>query len=203
MLQKLVWRRKLMRICKFAEIILKNCADASHLLGGFFSKYFNFRGKFANFCHSFRKQYYRRIRMDFWKSFAALWPWDRRHMVEQCAKNQYWKFETNIPRKGIAWPQSKYPHSRVCERFIYIPTIDICLFWYRKYVDRCWEYINRSQTHECGNWDWGRAVPRKGIHKWDFRCSAGLYTVFIVRYASKKYHAVYLRLYKCFSRPLQ
>jgi hypothetical protein len=23
----------------------------------------------------------------------------------------------------------------------------------------------------CGNWDCGRAIPRKGIHKWDFRCS--------------------------------
>jgi hypothetical protein len=34
-----------------------------------------------------------------------------------------------------------------------------------------WEYINRSQTHECGNWDWGRAIPRKEIHKWDFPCS--------------------------------
>ncbi len=22
-----------------------------------------------------------------------------------------------------------------------------------KYVDRSWEYINQSQTHECGNWD--------------------------------------------------
>ncbi len=32
--------------------------------------------------------------------------------------------------------------------------------------------INHSQTHECGNWDWGRAIPRKGIHKWDFLCSA-------------------------------
>ncbi len=21
------------------------------------------------------------------------------------------------------------------------------------------------------NWDWGRAIPIKGIHKWDFRCS--------------------------------
>ncbi len=30
-----------------------------------------------------------------------------------------------------------------------------------KYVDRSWEYINRSQTHECGNWDWGRAFPAK------------------------------------------
>ncbi len=40
-----------------------------------------------------------------------------------------------------------------------------------KYVDRFWEYINRSQTHECGNWEWGRAIPRKGIHRWDFPCS--------------------------------
>ncbi len=30
------------------------------------------------------------------------------------------------------------------------------------------QYINRSQTHECGNWDGGRGIPRKGIHKWDF-----------------------------------
>jgi hypothetical protein len=30
-----------------------------------------------------------------------------------------------------------------------------------KYVDRSWEYINRSQTHKCGNWDWSRAIPRK------------------------------------------
>ncbi len=35
------------------------------------------------------------------------------------AKNQYWKFETNIPRKGIVRPQSQIPHSCVCERFIY------------------------------------------------------------------------------------
>jgi hypothetical protein len=41
-----------------------------------------------------------------------------------------------------------------------------------KYMDRSWEYLNRSQTHECGNWDWGRTIPRKWIHKWDFRCSA-------------------------------
>jgi hypothetical protein len=29
------------------------------------------------------------------------------------------KFETNILRKGIARPQSQFPHSCVCERFIY------------------------------------------------------------------------------------
>ncbi len=35
------------------------------------------------------------------------------------AKNQYRKFETNIPRKGIARPQSQFSPSCVCERFMY------------------------------------------------------------------------------------
>ncbi len=35
------------------------------------------------------------------------------------AKNQYRKLETNHPRKGIARPQSQFPHSCVCERFIF------------------------------------------------------------------------------------
>ncbi len=46
---------------------------------------------------------------------------------------------------------------------IYIFPGPVCLFCCRKYVDRSWECINRSHTHECGNWDWGRAIPRKGI----------------------------------------
>ncbi len=120
------------------------------------------------------------------------------------AKNQYWKFETNIPRKGIARPQSRFPHLCVCERLLYSHHRSAYSatgnMW--TIVERSWAYINRSQTHECGNWDWGRVIPRKRIHKWDFRCSAGLYTVFIVRCVSKKYHAVYLWLYKCLSRPL-
>ncbi len=33
-------------------------------------------------------------------------------------------------------------------------------------------HINRSETYECGNWDWGLAILRKGIHKWALRCSA-------------------------------
>jgi hypothetical protein len=40
-----------------------------------------------------------------------------------------------------------------------------------KYVDQSWEFINRSQTYESGNWDWGHAIPRKGIQKWYFSCS--------------------------------
>jgi hypothetical protein len=30
------------------------------------------------------------------------------------------KFETNIPRKEIARPRSQFPHSCICERFIYL-----------------------------------------------------------------------------------
>ncbi len=59
----------------------------------------------------------------------------------------------------------------MCLRAIYIFPRSVCLFCWRKYVDRSWGYTNRSQTHECWNWGWGRAIPRKGIHKWDFRCS--------------------------------
>ncbi len=54
---------------------------------------------------------------------------------------------------------------------IYIFPRSVWLFCWRKYVDPSWDFIIRSQTHECWNWGWGRAIPRKGIHKWDFRCS--------------------------------
>ncbi len=71
----------------------------------------------------------------------------------------------------IARTQSQFPHSSVCERFIYSHN-RAAYSSPGKYVDRSWEYINHSQTHECRNWDRGHAIPRKGIHKWDFRCSA-------------------------------
>jgi hypothetical protein len=57
-----------------------------------------------------------------------------------------------------------------CERFIYFQDRS-AYSAAGKSVDWSWEYINCSQTHECGNWDWGRAIPRKRINKWDFRCS--------------------------------
>ncbi len=48
---------------------------------------------------------------------------------------------------------------------LYIPTIELPIFCCRKYEGRSCEYINRSQRQACGNWDWGPAIPRKGIHK--------------------------------------
>jgi hypothetical protein len=63
-----------------------------------------------------------------------------------------------IPRKGIAQPQFQFPHSCVCERSLYShvwPTY----FPAAEQADRSEEYINRSQKHQCRNWDCGREVP--------------------------------------------
>ena len=66
-------------------------------------------------------------------------------------------------------------HIHVSVSELYIPTIDLPILL----QDRSWEYINRSQTHEWGNWDWGRAISRNGIHKWDFCCSARIEHVLV------------------------
>ncbi len=42
------------------------------------------------------------------------------------AKTKYRNFETNIPRKGISGPQSQFPHSCVCEPFIYFHDRSAC-----------------------------------------------------------------------------
>ncbi len=36
-------------------------------------------------------------------------------------------------------------------------------------ADPSWEYIIRSQTHECGNWDWDPDIPFLGIFVSNFR----------------------------------
>ncbi len=85
------------------------------------------------------------------------------------AKTQYRKFKTNIPRKGTVRLQSQILHSCFCEPFIY--SSDRSAYSAAgKYVGRTWENINRSQTHECGNWNRGRANPFLGIHKFKFLC---------------------------------
>jgi hypothetical protein len=92
------------------------------------------------------------------------------HQYLHC-KDKIPKFRNKYSQKrniGVSVPISTF--MRLWVVYIFPPWI--CLFCWRKYVvDRSWEYINRSQTHEYGNWGWGRAIPRKGKHKWDFPCS--------------------------------
>ncbi len=81
--------------------------------------------------------------------------------------------ETVISKTGLCLCSvSHFLHSYICERFIYLQDILSAYSTAGKYVDQSWDYINLSLTPECGNWDWGRAIPRKGWHKWDFPCSA-------------------------------
>jgi hypothetical protein len=73
------------------------------------------------------------------------------------------------------------------ERFIYSYHRS-AYFATGKYVDWSWEYINRSHTRECGNWDWGHAVSFLGTHKWDFRWSAVYFnpsTLFVFFYVGQ------------------
>ncbi len=83
--------------------------------------------------------------------------------------------ETNITEQELCGLSTNF-HIHVSMSDLYIPR-SVCHSTEWKYVVQSWEYINRSQTHECGNWDWGRAIPRKGIHKWVFLCSVAL-TIF-------------------------
>ncbi len=129
-----------------------------------------------SFIHFYNQHKYCRFRNSKTTNCNAYWY--RLSPIPFCtAKTQYQKFETNIPKKGIVRPPSQSPHSCVSQRFIY--SHDWSAYSATgKYVDQSWKYINRSQTHECGNWDWGRAVSFLGIYKWDFRCSVG--AVFLI-----------------------
>ncbi len=66
--------------------------------------------------------------------YAVYW------VIYAYAKRQYQKIVTNIPKKGIVRPQSRFPHSCVCERFIYSHGRS-GFSAAGKYVDRSWGYI--------------------------------------------------------------
>jgi hypothetical protein len=65
--------------------------------------------------------------------------------IETQFGNLEMRMTTSYPLTGLNW-------LHVC---LYFPSLLLgilpSLFWCRKYVDRSWEYINRTQTHKCGN----------------------------------------------------
>ncbi len=76
------------------------------------------------------------------------------------AKRHCRKFETIISKKGNNFAASVPISEFRCLWAIYIYSHNRSAYSAAgKYVDRSWEYKNRTQTHECGNWDWGFAIP--------------------------------------------
>jgi hypothetical protein len=91
------------------------------------------------------------------------------------AKNQYRKLETNVPGKGIARPQSQFLHPCVCERFIYITTIDLPILLQEICgpIPRIYVFIaQRNMNVEIGTE--AAKFPEKKIHKWDLICSVNI-----------------------------
>ncbi len=89
------------------------------------------------------------------------------------AQTKYRKFETNIPRKRTARLQSQFLHSLFLWAN-YILLWSIFLFCCRNVggLNVGIYTLDRSQTHECDNSDWGRAITFLGIYKFKFLCSA-------------------------------
>ncbi len=75
-----------------------------------------------------------------------------------------------FPQKELRG-QSPNFHIHVSVSSLHFPTIDLAIVL-KEICGQILGIYKSSQTHECGNWDWVRAIPRKGRHKWDFRCSA-------------------------------
>jgi hypothetical protein len=110
-----------------------------------------------------------------------------------------------IPRKGIARPQSQCPRSCVCERFIYSQDRST---YFAAAEKAFWKYMYRSQTHECGNWDCGRAIPVLGIFFSNFRyvslqwrtrkeskdCILILILILYINLSFKRYFLFYYRI---------
>ncbi len=77
------------------------------------------------------------------------------------------RFRLYIPFLGIA--ASAPIFTFMCLWAIYIFPGSVYIFPPAEKADPAWEYIIRSQTHECGNWDWGPDIPFLGIFVSNFR----------------------------------
>ncbi len=91
----------------------------------------------------------------------------RRLTMGNCSKQSH----LYIPRKGNS-AASVSISSFMCLWMIYIFPGSIHTFSCSRIGRMIVGYVNHSQTHECGNWDWGRPIPFVGIFVSNFRYSA-------------------------------
>jgi hypothetical protein len=90
--------------------------------------------------------------MNVWFPFMYSQKWN-------CAASLFLKQNYNVLSPNF--------YNYISAKDLYISRISLSYFAAAKYVDRFWEDINRSQTHESWKLEWGHTIPRKGIHKWD------------------------------------
>ncbi len=88
--------------------------------------------------------------------------------------SQKWKCTVSVPVSPF-----------MCLWAIYIFPGSVHLFSCKQdRPDLSWEYIIRSQTHECGNWDWGRAIPFLGTFVSNFGQCASYILFSLVTFVS-------------------
>jgi hypothetical protein len=94
--------------------------------------------------------------------FCVVWhTWEAVNFYYEQSKQQCNASVTDDTR--IHEPNA-YIHVHIWERFMYIFQYQSAYFAAAKYVDGSWEEINRSQTHECRNWERGRAISFLEVH---------------------------------------
>ncbi len=88
----------------------------------------------------------------------------------------------------------------MCHWAIYIFPGSVYIFPPAEQADPSWEYIIHSQTHECGNWDWGPDIPFLGIYVSNFRHFVfAVYTVVQIWRRTKKPSIYLLKSFVRFS----
>jgi hypothetical protein len=78
----------------------------------------------------------------------------------------------------------------------YIPRIGLPILLQQNTVGGpiLWEYINRSQIHECGNWERSRPVSFLTVHISELLCSAALAEIEDFRCAKSLYDGISLNV---------
>jgi hypothetical protein len=85
--------------------------------------------------------------------------------------SEKWNCAASLVPKQNCNVLSPNAYTHISVRDLYISRIGLSMLLQPNIWSDLGNILIPSQTHEYGNWDWGRAILRKGVHKWDFRCS--------------------------------
>ncbi len=100
-------------------------------------------------------------------------------MFQKCAWSMYFLY-THRPKIQFMYNQkwicaASFPtfptFIYICERFINSQSSWSAYLAAAKYADRSWEYIHRSQIHECGNWEtehYNSVLEITQFHFWEY-----------------------------------